>query len=353
MQLRMRNSDWSSPAETAAHSMRIDTRQISLTLGTAVTVETKTGRRRLIDYFLAPVAQGSMRSSGNGSDVDSAACLAERQGQEFKERRMFFCVNRMGSDRRRHRSLFSTNRAVHTLLVAVLCLQSACSLAQTQYPPYPERWSWFPNRSTPAVGSSKLRWLPNGDVLVSYDLLGQNGEEEEDVSFFELRKFASVEAAFGEHIPGQQRRKVELPGKLLARTVSSSGCDRGLFSSVSLLAPDGKQIEKKAMVALLDQEIEYDELVCEGRDYPAFKSNVEIVTPVGILPLQDGTLLIASVGSGIVVRLDRQLRTREASANQRVIVMDAAELLTKHKEYFSGKEPTWKGFFEYLKREFF
>lgn len=36
-------------------SLRIDTRDIALTPGMAVTVELKTGRRRLIDYFVAPV----------------------------------------------------------------------------------------------------------------------------------------------------------------------------------------------------------------------------------------------------------------------------------------------------------
>ena len=38
-------------------SLRIDTRDIALTPGMAVTVELKTGRRRLIDYFVAPVQQ--------------------------------------------------------------------------------------------------------------------------------------------------------------------------------------------------------------------------------------------------------------------------------------------------------
>lgn len=244
---------------------------------------------------------------------------------------------------------FSAKRALCVLFAALLFLQSACSRAQSQYPPYPEKWSWFPARSTPAVGASELRQLPNGDLLVSYGLLDEDGGE--DVSFFELRRFASVEAAFGEYIPGQEQPRVELPGNLLATIQTSSPCDRGTLSGVILRGPDGAQLAKKAIVLLLDQEVEYREMTCEEREYPALRSKVEILTPSGLIALKDGTLLVPSIGSGVVIRLDRELQTKQLAAPQRVVVLDVSELSAKRRAYFSGKEPTWKGFFEYLQKD--
>jgi hypothetical protein len=257
----------------------------------------------------------------------------------------------MSSDKSWRRSLFNTRRTLCVLLAVFLSLQAACSRAQAQYPPYPEKWSWFPNRSTPKAGASELRLLPNGDVLISYGLLG--GEEREEVTFFGLRRFAGVEAAFGEYIPGQEQPRVELPGNLLATIETSGGCDRGVFSAVILRAPDGALLAKKAIVVLLDQEISYREVLCEDRENPAFNSRVQIVTPLGLMALQDGTLLVPSVGSGVVIRLDGKLLTKETSAPQRVVVMDASELLEKHRMYFSGNGSTWKGFFEYLQKDLF
>jgi hypothetical protein len=260
-------------------------------------------------------------------------------------------MSRLSSDKSWRRSRFSAKRTLCVLLAVFLSLQAACSQAQAQYPPYPEKWSWFPNRSTPKVGASELRLLPNGDVLVSYDLL--DGDEGEEVSFFALRRFASVEAAFGEYIPGQEQPRVELPGNLLATFHTSSPCDRGTFSAVMLRGPDGELLARKAIVVLLDQEIEYREMTCEEREYPALRSKVEVLTPSGLMALRDGTLLVPSVGSGVVIRLDRELKTKEMAAAPRVVVLDASELWAKRRAYFSGKQPTWKGFFEYLQKDLF
>jgi hypothetical protein len=54
-------------------------RDIALTPGTAVTVELKTGRRRLIDYFVPPVRRRWTRVSGRSSDVGESEHAAGGQ----------------------------------------------------------------------------------------------------------------------------------------------------------------------------------------------------------------------------------------------------------------------------------
>jgi hemolysin D len=52
-----------SRVRLAATQMRIDAKDVDLSPGRAVTVEIKTGQRRLIEYFLSPSIQAAAESA--------------------------------------------------------------------------------------------------------------------------------------------------------------------------------------------------------------------------------------------------------------------------------------------------
>lgn len=239
-------------------------------------------------------------------------------------------------------------------LLPFLCLMSSATAQTSISSTYPEVWDWFPSKPPTQAAFVNLRWLPDGDVLVTY----HNGERgiasrRHDVGFFSRREFAKTEDAFdGRFPPPDGKHRVTLPNGSTVTGTAQGECSRGLGSQVVVHNKSGHQIARKSVLVLLDPPRKNPAARCEEREQAAFSSSLVFLRPTALLALADNTFLVADLITGAVLRLDTDLSTRSQLVGRRLSVRDTGELEQLVRKYWLPSPEygvDWVRFFDDLR----
>jgi len=209
--------------------------------------------------------------------------------------------------------------ALSSILSALLCIASSASAQISIRQAYPAVWDLTPSSVAMEHQNVRLRWLPDGDVLVEY--------RSHAVSFFSRREFRSTEDAFGgKYPPPDGRHRVTLPNGRIVVSLAQQECARGLGSQLIVRDKSENVVVKKSLLVVLDQPRLNPTVQCEEEQEAPFRSSVVILRPVQLLPLSDNTFLVTDMITGIVLRLDADLNSRSDLIGRRVFFSDPGEL---------------------------
>lgn len=201
------------------------------------------------------------------------------------------------------------------------------------FPPYPDRWELAVPQSEKPISNLRARMLPNGDVLFSYQACcGKNPWR--TLTFFEGRRYASVEEAFkGEYPPPINTWQYELGSRQTIRTFGtgrqSRGCYDGLEAYVSVhegpinSTAIRSPVLQKTVLYFLDEPQDYESQPhCnESRTFRAWAESLG----GSLVPLRDKTFLLVDREHSVAIRMDERLQTRSSMLGDRLFVVDTSE----------------------------
>jgi len=222
--------------------------------------------------------------------------------------------------------------------------------ASKSYPPYPDVWSWSPQQP-PIDGftHARLRRMPKGDILVS--VIQQSGTTVDILgiaTFFENRRFASVESAFsGRFPPPDDTSRPKLRDNLYAssRGEGINSCSRGIHDALRIEDGKGYVVLEKTALVVLPAARTSKVLTCEERSTGDFTYQVQPI--VGrLLALEDGTFLVVDSESGLVLRFTHRLETRSTMLGRTLFMVDANFLDRRFREHLAKHRgnPDWREF---------
>lgn len=222
--------------------------------------------------------------------------------------------------------------------------------ASKSYPPYPDVWSWSPQRSpTGGFTHARLRRMSDGDILAS---VTQHSGTTADVlglgTFFGNRQFASVESAFsGRFPPPDDTDRPKLRDDLYVRSRGDgiNSCSRGIYGALRIEDDKGRVVLEKTALVVLAAAKRSKVLTCEERSTGGFPYQVQPV--VGrLLALEDGTFLVVDSESGLVLRFTDRLETHSTMLGRTLFMVDADFLNRRFREHLAKRNgnPDWREF---------
>jgi hypothetical protein len=167
-------------------------------------------------------------------------------------------------------------------------------------------------------------------------------------TFFENRRFASVESAFsGRFPPPDDTSRPKLRDNLYAssRGEGINSCSRGIHDALRIEDGKGYVVLEKTALVVLPAARTSKVLTCEERSTGDFTYQVQPI--VGrLLALEDGTFLVVDSESGLVLRFTHRLETRSTMLGRTLFMVDANFLDRRFREHLAKHRgnPDWREF---------
>jgi hypothetical protein len=248
--------------------------------------------------------------------------------------------------------------ALGVVLAPLVLAEEAAQQAATvkKYPPYPDVWGYelpWPDKNS-RQSSIMIFKLDDGDYLAMYvkqmrkqrlkdgsccDLQFENA----GLSFFSQRKWSGKEAGdftnkhredFVGRASAQPTPWILTDGSELQEKTKGAGrCPNYLDWYLRILDPEKNIVAEKHLIYLLERPIK--EPVC----YPSERNEnligkqrtvtmrVQGVAP-DVIPLKDGTFLLADTNGNVLMRFDREFNTKSELLHRKVFIVDRQSMET-------------------------